>query len=48
MKEIARLLDLGTDIDAAVWVRDSCHERVMLGNRKVTMGRKLESAACSF
>ena len=24
------------------------HERVMLGNRKVTMGRVFESAACSF
>ena len=46
VKEIVRLLHLGTDIDAADWVRDARHERVMLGNRKVTMGRvyrKLES-----
>ena len=48
MKEIPRLLELGAGIDAADWVRDVCHERVMLGNRKVTMGRVFESAACSF
>ena len=34
VKEIARLLQLGADIDAADRVRDVCHERVMLGNRK--------------
>ena len=35
MKEIARLLDLGADIDAADKGRDVCH--LMLGNRKVTI-----------
>ena len=29
VKEIVRLLHLGTDIDAADWVRDARHERVM-------------------
>ena len=48
VKEIARLLDLGADIDAADWVRDVCHERVMLGNRKVTKGRGLRKAFRSY
>ena len=38
MKEIDRLLYLGVNIDGADWVRVTSHERVMLGNRKVTMG----------
>ena len=48
MKEIARLLDLGADIDAADWVRDVCHERVMLGHRKVTKGRVFSNSCISF
>ena len=48
VKEIARLLQLGAGIDATDWVRDVCHERVMLGNRKVTMGRGLRKAFRSY